>query len=260
MALNRLDFGTTPNPVTGDWALNAAILAKAFQNTYDPLQFVSTNIPQGATFQIGGVIYYGSSDTAITGTPSAYVKLTPNAGDSGATCDAAFVANLTGVTWSKIYNGYYDVSGNLHIFDEILAIADDVISSANTALGLIIADLELTPVFPIGYVYTQYPGKDSPATLNFKGTWTNISATFAGNFFRTEGGNASAFESGQQADTLKSHNHTYDKQNISTTRESLGSGTSTRVLSAVTVTNTSNTGDTETKPVNETFRLWERTA
>lgn len=132
MALDRLDFGTVPNPVAGDWALLSAIVSKAFQNTYSPIQFVSTNILQGATFQIGGVIYYGSSDTAITGTPSNYVKLTPNVGDSGATCDAAFVTNLTGVTWSKIYNGYYDVSGNLHIFDEITAILAGHLSGSNT--------------------------------------------------------------------------------------------------------------------------------
>ena len=132
MALDRLDFGTVPNPVVGDWALLSAIVSKAFQNTYNPIQFVSTNVPQGATFQIGGVIYYGSTDTVITGTPSNYVKLTPNVGDSGATCDAAFVANLTGVTWSKIYNGYYDVSGNLHIFDEVTAILAGHLSGSNT--------------------------------------------------------------------------------------------------------------------------------
>jgi hypothetical protein len=135
MAINRLDFGTTPNPAAGDWALNAAILAKAFQNNYSPLQFNDTDILQGSTFQIGGIIYYTNSDTTITGTPSNYVKLTPNVGDSGATCDAAFVANLSGVTWNKIYNGYYDGSGNLYIFDEVRAILDSAIVGANTKFG-----------------------------------------------------------------------------------------------------------------------------
>ena len=38
----------------------------------------------------------------------------------------------------------------------------------------------------------QFPGKAAPADL-FGGEWTNISAQFAGQFFRCEGGNAAAF-------------------------------------------------------------------
>jgi hypothetical protein len=141
MAINRLDFGTTPDPEDGDWALNQAILSKAFHNIYEPLQVDSSNnIPQGATFQVGGVIYYANSDTAITGTPSNYVKLTPNAGDSGATLDAAFVADLTGVSWNKIYNGYYDVSGNLYIFDEIAAIIATEIAGSKTKFSELFND------------------------------------------------------------------------------------------------------------------------
>ena len=77
----------------------------------------TAHIAKGSFFAIGGSIYVADSDTAITGTSSAYVKLTP----SGTTASPSYVASLTGVTWSDTYNGYYDGSGNLYIFDEVVA-------------------------------------------------------------------------------------------------------------------------------------------
>ncbi len=123
MAINRVDYPTGASvPIAGDWALINDLVVKSFQNVNVPIQFIpATNVvPQGATFQVGGVIYYADSNTAITGTPSNYVKLTPTGG--GATLVPTYVANLSGVTWDTIYNGYYDGSGNLYIFDEVKAI------------------------------------------------------------------------------------------------------------------------------------------
>ena len=128
MAINRVDFPTTPNPVSGDWEKIVNIVTKSFQNVASPLQVNGLNIPQGATFQVGGVVYYADADTSITGTSSDYVKLTPS-GD-GSTLSAAFVSSLTGVTWNKIYNGYYDTSQNLYIFDEIKAILAGTLSGS----------------------------------------------------------------------------------------------------------------------------------
>ena len=132
MAINRVDYPTVPNPVSGDWAKAIELIEKAMQNINNPIQVDGSNIPEGATFQIGGVVYYTDSDTAITGTGSDYVKLTPNAGDSGATCDATYIANLTGITWNKIRNGYYDISGNLVIFDEVKAILASALVGGNS--------------------------------------------------------------------------------------------------------------------------------
>ncbi len=122
MALDRIDFPTTPNPVAGDWAKIVSLVSKGFQNINSPLQVDGSNIPSGATFQVGGIIYYGTSDTSISGTSSDYVKIEPNSGDSSATALASFVSSLSGVTWNKVYNGYYDGDGNLYIFDEVKAI------------------------------------------------------------------------------------------------------------------------------------------
>jgi len=133
MALDRVTFPHPSAPIAGDWALMSALLSKAYQNISVPIQWSGTTVPQGATIQIGSIIYFGTSDTTITGTPSPYVKFTPNVGDSGATCDVAFVADLSGVTWNKLYNGYYS-SGNLIVFDEVQAMldADLALTAGNT--------------------------------------------------------------------------------------------------------------------------------
>ena len=91
-----------------------------------------SNIKAGTVILIGGVLYKATTDTAITGTASSYVKITP----SGATASAAFVANLTGVTWNDAYGGYYDGSGNLHVFDEGLAVHSGAIAGAKTEIGV----------------------------------------------------------------------------------------------------------------------------
>jgi hypothetical protein len=128
MAIDRVDFPTTPNPVAGDWEKLVSIVSKSFQNLNDPLQIVGTNVPQGATFQAGGIVYYANADTAISGTESEYVLLTI----SGSTLVPSFVATLTGVTWNKIWNGYYDGSNNLYIFDETKAILVGDLALANS--------------------------------------------------------------------------------------------------------------------------------
>lgn len=46
-------------------------------------------------------------------------------------------------------------------------------------------------LFPVGFVYTQYPGEKSPSELKMPGTWTEIK--FGGAFFRSEGGNAKPY-------------------------------------------------------------------
>lgn len=51
------------------------------------------------------------------------------------------------------------------------------------------------PIAPIGFVYFQLPLQSDPSALYPNTTWTNISATYAGAFFRAEGGNATAFGS-----------------------------------------------------------------
>jgi len=78
----------------------------------------------------------------------------------------------------------------------------------NTGTGYVATD---TP--PIGATYMQLPGKLDPGNLWPSTTWSNISESFAGAFFRAEGGFASAFNAGLQTDQNKSHGHTSGNDN-----------------------------------------------
>ena len=62
---------------------------------------------------------------------------------------------------------------------------------------------------PIGYVYIQFPGQSEPSTLWPDFTWTNISSSYAGRFFRAEGGNAASFGNNQGSGAKLSTSGTY---------------------------------------------------
>ena len=144
---------------------------------------------------------------------------------------------------------------------------------------------------PVGTIYFQLAGKTAPATL-YGGTWTDVSATYAGCFFRAAGGSASAFESGNQAANLSAHTHTgpshthtmnhyhpvglasfyhpasgtyevnvaYDAfapapTSIRIVKDFIGS------TGAAGTENTGSTGSgTDLRPLNQTIKVWERTA
>ncbi len=150
---------------------------------------------------------------------------------------------------------------------------------------------------PIGFIYFQLPGKDSPSTLGLAGTWSNVSTSWPGDFLRIEGGNASTFNSGQQANQNKTHTHVQDShihtmpthrhnsgwvlassdgsynvygvKTVTTQGNSLGGSTNSGPYAAYTSTNdpgdthsktaTNQTeGGTESWPNNRTIRVWER--
>lgn len=131
--------------------------------------------------------------------------------------------------------------------------------------------------YEIGTVYIQFPNKPSPSELGWYGTWSNISNEYAGDFFRAEGGNASAFESGEQSDAIR--NITGYMRNVSETWNGAGvasgvffkrsgysawytpdnpdsSGTGRVDFDASRVVPTAN----ENRPINKTIRTWGRTA
>lgn len=126
MAIVKINApGSTPaaflSPVL-DWL--AALLTTAEM----PLRVVGSVIKKGALFNIGGSLFVADADTSITGVASPYIRITP----SGSSATAAFVSSLTGVSWNASYNGYYDGSGNLYIFDELRALAAGAITTLYT--------------------------------------------------------------------------------------------------------------------------------
>lgn len=140
---------------------------------------------------------------------------------------------------------------------------------------------------PIGTTYVQFPGYSDPGTLYPGTTWSNISSSFAGAFFRAEGGNASAFGGGAQAYMHDSHSHGGASGGMSTSNphhHTVRAGNTSYDLNQVnnfmggsSNTNTAKDGvmnDTnidhshfinadggvETRPLNYTIRIWARTA
>jgi len=110
-------------------------------------------------------------------------------------------------------------------------------------------------VMPVGATYIQFPGYAAPSAL-FGGTWVAIFDN-EGVFFRTPGGNASAFGSGIQADELKSHTHRIP---VASPRGG-GSGSPGVAENQYDVNRvTDPTGGVETRPRNRTIRVWARTA
>lgn len=130
---------------------------------------------------------------------------------------------------------------------------------------------------PVGFLYTQLPGMSAPATLWPWATWANESATFAGAFFRAEGGKASVFGSGVQTDAFQLHGHELEDNSGNTvTSRSITSGGATEgpspdgsadewALTRAGDPITQGSGGTprtadETRPTNYTVRIWRRTA
>jgi hypothetical protein len=177
MAINLITHPQNVPADLNDWQNNIKLIDSLLLQQEDPwrIDFDNDLVKQGSVFQIQGAIYQADADTAITGTSSNYVKITP----AGATASAAYVANLTGVTWSNVYKGYYDASGNLYIFDEIKAIAGSVISAAETRIGrayksLLAADNDFT-------------GANSFANITASGNVTvSGDITVAGNIYSKE--------------------------------------------------------------------------
>lgn len=94
-----------------------------------PIDFDNNEIPQGAIVNLGGTMLKAVAAESISGTPSKYVKVDVSA------YTAAYVVDLTGVTWDSAYNGYYDVTGNVYLFDEATAYFDGEISETHTSQG-----------------------------------------------------------------------------------------------------------------------------
>ena len=128
---------------------------------------------------------------------------------------------------------------------------------------------------PVGMIYIQYAGQAAPADL-FGGTWDNISDTYAGLFFRAEGGDAATFGETQGGGapnitgTLGGVFSNWGAAGASGAF-SLGAGQNTAAaaagaaqtgmstFSASASNATYGTAD-EIRPANSTIRIWKRTA
>ena len=124
----------------------------------------------------------------------------------------------------------------------------------------------------IGTVYIQFRGQSAPADI-FGGTWSNVSSTYAGRFFRAEGGSAAAFGS-QQAGGLpnitgyagwgENSNEFLPSGAFYKSGSGLyGSASSDRdnagIYFSASLSNSLYGAASEVRPINETIRIWKRT-
>ena len=131
---------------------------------------------------------------------------------------------------------------------------------------------------PVGSIYFQLSGQAAPADL-FGGTWSNVSSTYAGLFFRAEGGAAAPFGGVQSAglpdlygavelgsttlgvSTQSANGVFYAVGNYSrgyTASSNLES--QSNLAFKASAYNTIYGAASEVRPINSTVRIWKRTA
>jgi hypothetical protein len=128
MAIEKITAPSAVPASVADWEAVLDIQAALLLAVQGAERIVGGNVVKGAVFLVGGATYLATADTAITGSASDYVKLTVSL--DGLTLAPSYVADLTGVAWDPANNGYYDIDGNLYVFDELKALAGAAIAAA----------------------------------------------------------------------------------------------------------------------------------
>ena len=175
MALVLIPGPDNAPSASNDWNKINNVLQAIGLDTSSPLRIGST-IPRGSVIFFAGAWYVADSDTAITGSGTNYVRLTNTS--SGVT--AEFVSSLSGVTFNKTWNGWYDSSMRLYLFDEVLAFANGAVTSPVTiknyrpslnwskAISRVLSAANLSRLFRM----------DSEVVLSGSGTWTVPSGVY----------------------------------------------------------------------------------
>lgn len=172
MPIVRIPYGNALPTAQTDYTRQNTLIETGFLQVNKPIwEDAANNIVQGAVFQIGGTVYHCTAATAIVGIASDYIKLTPS-GD-GSTVAPTYVADLTGVTWNSAYNGYYDVSGNAYVFDEMAAFRAGETTALNTKLWKAIYNSDLNFIKgTMQIALTEYTTTTVPAIAT--GSWCEI--------------------------------------------------------------------------------------
>lgn len=111
-------LGPGDAPVTlTDWQKISEIMQATWLRLNAPPVITGAYVKRGSAVCVGGQWYVATTDTAITGTASDYVRLTV----SGDTLTAAYASSLSSVSWNHEWSGWYDTTGRYYLFDEIKA-------------------------------------------------------------------------------------------------------------------------------------------
>ena len=125
-------------------------------------------------------------------------------------------------------------------------------------------------IIPLGFLYTQFPSQSSPDVLWPNMKWTEVTQTYAGLFFRAEGGNSSSYGQLQLASAphlaqVNQHYNDHVDINNSDSFVNLTQGIETGKI----VTGTYNKppfyslsfklSNEEVRPINKAVKIWKRT-
>lgn len=125
---------------------------------------------------------------------------------------------------------------------------------------------------PVGFTYIQFPGMQTPEEMGMKGTWTNVTANYAGLFFRAEGGDAGKFNDPAQTPGLPNITGTFTasdygfKYSGAFYKSDGGNGIPNKAGGGATVgfeasrSNTIYGASTEVRPINKSIRIWQKTS
>lgn len=168
------------------------------------------------------------------------------------------------------------LSGNpkpLDILAKINQIIDNMVVSVNGSGTDGNGNINVATI-PVGFNYVQYPGESAPADL-FGGEWENISAQFAGMFFRAEGGNAAAFgqsqsdgapnitgsvSTGHSLALFSSFSGCFTTDGIYGGSQAGDSGSYSKGVSFFASASNGKYSLNEVRSANRTIRIWKRTA
>lgn len=126
--------GSTPQDVA-DYQAQNNLTDSRLSNEIFPIG--SGVILKGSKFIIQGSTFIATSDTAITGAESLYVKFVV----VGNEATPEYIANLTGVTWSDVYNGYYNTLSEYVFFDEMKAYISGLITTPRLLYNSIMSEV-----------------------------------------------------------------------------------------------------------------------
>ena len=124
MALVLIPGPDNAPSTVADWEKINDVFQTIGLDINSPTRISGSKILRGSVIFFAGAWYVADSDTAISGSATDYVRLTNTAG----VVTAAFVPSLSGVTFNRTWNGWYDPDGNLYIFNEMKAYAAGAIS------------------------------------------------------------------------------------------------------------------------------------
>lgn len=260
IANNTTDFNSSPEsigtswlPWAGDAAKGSSLYIAVGEGTSDAI--TATFDPTITELTNGLVVFVRALASNATTTPT----FNP---------DGLGAATITKGTYQPLAVG--DIAGNGYWMILQYDSTQGKWVLQNPATGI-----ASKPTMPVGSVYVQFSGQTDPTTL-FGGTWDNISDTYAGLFFRAEGGDAATFGETQGGGapnitgTLGGVFSNWGAAGASGAF-SLGAGQNTAAaavgaaqtamstFSASASNATYGTAD-EVRPANSTIRIWKRTA